>query len=276
MLLLGAVADVLAGAVTGAIRRRDPWAVWSRLRSDLRHLMRERDLASPTELIGCALAVAASTVAASAALGLAGGSLALILLGFAGAAAGAHVTLADPLTSAGRRRLAGARRDLVTVEIPFLLAIAVPFLRWHASDVAAIHGAHAVLGPAFVVGSATTVTGVALGTAVLVVAGALRLPLSPGTEAGAHGGPGVASTVARWALVGALGLAAGSFVVGRGLATAGFLPIEVAVLGAAAAISILVATTWRVREALSARARLVTGVICAVTVSAAVVLVLSG
>lgn len=274
-LLLGALADAATGVVARLTRRGEGWVgPLARMGRDLGLLVRERERIAPIEGVGVALAVGGSTIAVAAVIGLVGGSLALIGLALIAAAAGGHLALAAPRTVAGARRSMRSRLDLALAEPAFLVALAVPFLRWHTADAEAIRGAHEVLGPGLTVGTAASVGGLGLGLAVLLIAGALRLPPDPGEEAGAHGGPAAAASLARWSIAGSTALVAASLAWGAGAVRFWpSTPEHLTVLGLGAAGAVALGAARSAREILGPRARLPAASLCAVLAAVAVLLV---
>lgn len=220
-LVLGALADVATGGVRRLFRTPGPW--WrgvARAWSDARLLVRDRDRASVLEAAGAGAALVGATLAAAAAAGLLPSSAAFLYLALALAATGGHVAASTSPVEAGEGRAARARFLAILAEPAFVLALGVAFLRWRASDLEAIRGAHEVLGPGYRVGPGMAAAGLVLAALALVAAGALRQAPEPGEEAGSEGGPALLVTLCRWSLAGATALTAAALLAGRGLGPA--------------------------------------------------------
>jgi hypothetical protein len=225
-LLLGIVADLIAGGVDRALGRERRW--WGRLTDrwgELRRLWgkgRAGERASVLEAVGTAGALLGAGIAAAAAIGQLPGSLPLVYLALLGVTAGAHLAAA---ASADRTE---TRLRAVLVEPAFVTGLGAAFLRWGVPDLEGASGAQEILGPGIAVGPTLALAGLLLAAVVVLVTGALRRP--PARE----GEPAAASllaAVARWAAAGATAMVVASLIAGP--VPGG--PSEVAVFGGAAA-----------------------------------------
>jgi hypothetical protein len=163
--------------------------------------------------LGCFLAVG---IAGGAALGVSGGSAALVYLSLLAAAGGGHVAAADTTTELRAGRMARARLAWVLAEPAFLVALGTVFLRWRADDLDAVRGAQDVLGPGITVGPPPVAVGVWLAAAALLVAGAIRLvPASESVRgSGRRAGSALVVSLCRLAVAGVTALVAAVLAVG--------------------------------------------------------------
>jgi hypothetical protein len=240
-LLLGIVADLVAGAVDRALGKERRW--WGRLTDrwgELRMVWgrgRGAERASVLEALGTAAALLGAGIVAAAAIGQVPGTLPLVYLSLLGATAGAHLAA---VASADRP---GGRFRAVLVEPAFVTALGAAFLRWGVPDLEGVSGAQDVLGPGIAVGPPLALGGLLVAAAVVLVAGALRPP--PARE----GEPAAASFLAafaRWAGAGATALVVASLIAGPFHGGASDVAVSVAaaagcavILGAAGALAYL-------------------------------------
>jgi hypothetical protein len=208
-LLLGLVADLMAGGLERVLGRERRW--WGRLTDrwdEVRRLWGKRragERASVLEAAGAAAALLGAGIVAAASIGQIPGTLPLVYLGLLGATGGSHLAAS---TSAAR---AGARLRAVLVEPAFVTALGAAFLRWGASDLEGISGAQEILGPGIAVGPPLALAGLVVSAAVILVAGALR---SPSVRREQPAASSFLMAVSRWAAVGATGLVVVSLVAG--------------------------------------------------------------
>jgi hypothetical protein len=243
-LLLGFLAEVIAGLAGRILGRRRPWrdvtAPWVEGRRLTAFSGRARR-AEVVEAGGALASMVGAGLASAAALGAVPGSSALVYLGLAAAAAGGHVAASAGAGRTGGPGAARIRLEAILAEPAFLAALGAAFLRWRTSDLAAASGTQTVLGPGITVGSAGEVAGLILAGLVLLLAGAMRLPRLPTLGVGPRPSPSAALsvTLARWAGGGATVLVTGALVAGADLEgdLAGGLPV--AALGAGACAVVL-------------------------------------
>ncbi|MGH2662045.1 MAG: hypothetical protein ACRDH8_04430 [Actinomycetota bacterium] len=203
-LVLGGLADLVAGI----IGRRRPW--WGSIASVARDLRGARGPDRRPDAVtagGSAAALLGASLAAGGALGVSSGSAVLVYLGLAAAAGGVHVA-----THAGDD--ATSRLQSAAAEPAFVAAFGVALLRWRATDLEAVQGTQAVLGPGIRLGPDLVLTGLVAAATILLVAGALRIGEPSGEDRGATG---VLATAARWSAVGATALVAATLVAGSGV-----------------------------------------------------------
>jgi hypothetical protein len=224
-IVLGLLADVVTGALqrTSSGRRRWWWPL-SGFATDVRLLVMRRDRISVVEAVWGGLALLGGTLAAAGAVGAAPGNAPFLYLSLALAAVGGHAAASVSDLGVVEYRAARARLHFALAEPAFVLAFVAGFVRWGASDLEAVRGAHDVLG-GLEVGPPTAAAGLLLAALVLIAAGSLRLAPERGAEAGAGGGGSLVVTLCRWSLAGATSLAAAAFLMGsdEGVLTAGRL-----------------------------------------------------
>jgi hypothetical protein len=208
-LLLGIVADLVAGGVGRALGKERRW--WGRLTDRWGELRmawgrgRAAERASVLEALGTAAALLGAGIAAAAAIGQIPGTLPLVYLSLLGATAGAHLAAA---ASADRT---GGRFRAVLVEPAFATALGAAFLRWGVPDLEGASGAQKILGPGIAVGPPLALAGLLVAASVVLVAGALRpAPAREGEPAAAS----LMAAFARWAGAGATALVVASLIAG--------------------------------------------------------------
>lgn len=215
-LLLGLLADLVAAPLR---RRRIAIAggpvsgAWS----DLRGLVGHRDAAGLLEAAGALVALFGCGLAGAAAVGAAPGSLPLLYLSLAVAAAGAHLATSVFATRVGLARSTAGRREAALAEVSVVVALGAAFLRWDADGLRAVWGAQEVLGSGFQVGPPAAAAALWLAAAVLVGAGALRLPpvLEARRRRGRSAGSALLVRMSRWGLSGAMSLLVAALLAGR-------------------------------------------------------------
>jgi hypothetical protein len=220
-LALGALADLVAGIVRRFVRGERGWwrGVTGRW-TDLRRLLRSgRARAAVVEVAGAGAALAGAGFAAGAGLGVLPGSLALAYPALALAVIGAHV--AAPIRRGGEGPAARARLHAFLAEPAFAVAIGAMALRWRALDLEAIRGTQTVLGPGVALGPAMAAAGLAVGGAVALAMGALRVPPEPGPARrggqARRAGASLLAALARWAAIGATSVVVAVMVAGHRL-----------------------------------------------------------
>lgn len=219
-LLLGVVADLAAGL----IRDRRPLAAPGAALAELRRMASVAPPLHPLRVGGAAVALFGASLAGAASVGAFPGSFALVYLSLVLAAGGGVVCLlAD----------GPVRPAAWLVEPAIAIGLGAGFLRWAADDLKAIRGAHAVLGTGFEVGPPLASAALFLAVVALLAAGAIR--------GGAYEGPGLWRAVCRWALDGAIVLAAAGLVAGLDLrgGTRGLAAAIGTAIGTAALLGIL-------------------------------------
>jgi hypothetical protein len=208
-LLLGIVADLIAGGVDRALGRERRW--WGRLTDRWDELRRAwgkgrgGERASVLEAVGAAGALLGAGIAAAAAIGQIPGTLPLVYLSLLGATAGAHLAAA---ASADRT---AARLRAVLVEPAFVTALGAAFLRWGVPDLEGASGAQEILGPGIAVGPPLALAGLLVAGMVVLVAGALR---PPPARADPPAAASFLAAFARWAAAGATALVVASLIAG--------------------------------------------------------------
>lgn len=219
-LLLGFLTDLVAALVRdrglGGVRASvgDLWY-------DLRRLVSRRQAAGLLEAAGALGALLGAGLVAAASLGAGPDSVVVLYLALAMAAAGAHLVASVPLTKIGAARTSAARREAALAEIAVVLALGAAFLRWSADGLGAVRGAQEVLGTGFQVGPPPAAAGLMLAAAVLVGAGALRLPpAKKRRERGWPAGSALLLRASRWCVSGAMVLLVASLVAGVDVAGA--------------------------------------------------------
>lgn len=239
-LALGALADLVAGIVRRLVRGERGWwrGVTGRW-TDLRRLLRSgRARVAVVEAAGAGAALAGAGFAAGAGLGVLPGSLALAYPALTLAVIGAHV--AAPIRRGGEGPAARARLHAFLAEPAFAVAIGAMALRWRALDLEAIRGTQTVLGPGFALGPAMAAGGLAVGAAVALAMGALRVPPEPaparrGGQA-RRAGASLLAALARWAAIGATSVVVAVMVTGHRLDPSPGLVLFVASAAAVAAL----------------------------------------
>ena len=239
-LALGALADLVAGIVRRLVRGERGWwrGVTGRW-TDLRRLLRSgRARVAVVEAAGAGAALAGAGFAAGAGMGVLPGSLALAYPALALAVIGAHV--AAPIRRGGEGPAARARLHAFLAEPAFAVAIGAMALRWRALDLEAIRGTQTVLGAGVALGPALAAVGLAVGAAVALTMGALRVPPEP-TPAPRGGqarraGASLLAALARWAAIGATSVVVAVMVAGHRLDPSPGLVLFVASAAAAAAL----------------------------------------
>jgi hypothetical protein len=236
-LLFGFLAEAIAGLAGRVLGRRRPWREVAVPWVEGRRLATFSERARRADVVeagGALASMVGAGLASAAALGAIPGSSILVYLGLAAAAAGGHVAASGGAGRTGGRWAARARLEAILAEPAFLAALGAAFLRWRTSDLAAAAGTQSVLGPGIAVGSAVEVAGLILAGAVLLLAGAMRLPRLPAAGVGPRPSPTAALwlTVSRWAGGGATVLVTGALLAGADLAADPAGGIPVAALGA--------------------------------------------
>ncbi|MGH2740145.1 MAG: hypothetical protein ACRDH6_06660 [Actinomycetota bacterium] len=225
-LLLGAMADLVAGVARRLMGGRQDWLhSVSRLPSQVRRIAAEADQRdgwerpAVIELVGAGGALLGAGTAAAAALGFGPGSAGLVYLSLLLAAIGGHVAASLPATYRGEERATRARLSALLVEPAFLLALVAAFARWGAPDVEAVRGAQIVLGSGLTLGPALSIIALALSTLVLIASGSARIvPSSEGMRGRSRGGgSALLVTAARWGATGATALVVSVFVAGSAI-----------------------------------------------------------
>jgi hypothetical protein len=226
-LALGLLADTTTRALRKAPSgRRTWWRPLADFGADVGLLVTRRDRVAVVEAVGAGLGMLGGTLAAAGAVGAAPGNAPFLYLALALAAMGGHAAASLSDIRSAEYRASRARLRSVLVEPAFVLGLAAGFIRWQATDLQAVRGAHHVLGSGLEVGPPLATAGLIMAVLVVVAAGALRLPPERGNEAGTGGGPSVLVALCRWSLSGATVLVAGAFLAGGEPALGGGWPLD--------------------------------------------------
>jgi hypothetical protein len=213
-LLLGVLADTAAGVLRRPFSRENPWRPLAGFAADVRLLVTNRDRVAAVEAVSAVLGLLGGTLAAAGAIGAGPSGAPFLYLALAIAAVGGHAAASLSDFGSVEARASRARLRFVLVEPAFVLGLTTGFLRWRATGLEAVRGAHEVLGSGLEVGPPLASAGLILAVAVILTAGALRLAPERGREPGSGGGPSLVVTLCRWSLSGATALVAGALLAG--------------------------------------------------------------